>query len=455
MVDRGGVALMAATATQLRARAPDRTLLLDAGDTWQGTFISNADKGAALVQVMNRMGYDAQALGNHDFDWGQDVLRSRAREASFPFLAANVVDVASGAVPGYAKPYVVKDLGVTRVAIVGIANPGTPAINKPNNVSGLRFLPAADAVRRHLPEMRAQADVLIALSHIGRDDDLALAQQVPELDLIIGGHSHTALTTALTQGRTTIAQAGSSASFLGRLEVTIDASKRVAGVARSDALISLVSGRIDPDPEVAKIVAARASETRALTERVVGKTLVDLESQSAGEFPLGNLIVDAMLDYCRAKGWQSHLALHNNSGIRSGLSAGDITYGEIYRVLPFDNAIVNLELSGAQVSRILERTVSGRPGNLLIAGGAYSFRAGAESGKRLASVTIQGAPLDPAARYRVCTIDYLALGGDDQTTFREGTNLIYGDLAADVVADYLLRRSPVSPKIEGRIQPQG
>ena len=187
--EKGGVALLAAVAAQLRSRAPERTLLLDAGDAWQGAFISNENKGAAVLQVMNRMGYDAQALGNHDFDWGQDVLRVRAGEARFPFLAANVVDEASGQPAGFARPYVVKDLGLARVAVLGISNPGTPAISKPANVKGLRFLPAADAVAKYLPELRQKADVVVVLSHAGKDDDQALARAMPGVDVIVGGHS--------------------------------------------------------------------------------------------------------------------------------------------------------------------------------------------------------------------------------------------------------------------------
>ncbi len=453
--EKGGVALLAALAAQLRGRAPDRSLLLDAGDAWQGAFISNENKGSAVVQVMNRMGYDAQALGNHDFDWGQDVLRARAGEAKFPFLAANVVEEATGVVPSFARAYIVKDVGIARIAILGIANPGTPAINKPANVKGLRFLPAPDTVKKYLPELRQQADVIVVVTHIGKDDDLALARAVPDIDVIVGGHSHTPIQTALLEGKTTIAQAGSYAEYLGHLELTIDPqTRKVVAAARGSELTAIAGGKLQPEAEVAKIVAERANAARAVTERVVGKTQTTLDPISAGEFPLGNLIVDGMLDYCRGEGWRSDIALYNNSGVRSSIPVGDITYGKVYEVLPFDNVVVNIDLSGGQLQRIFERTVSGRPGNLLIAGGTYAFRFSGDVGRRITSITIGGAPLDSPRTYHVCTIDYLALGGDDQTTFREGTNVIYGDLTALVVANWLTKHSPVSPKTEGRIVSQ-
>lgn len=452
--ERGGMALMAGAAAQLRARAPDRTLLLDAGDMWTGTFTAAADRGAAMVRIMNRMGYHAAVLGNHDFDWGLDVLRARASEARFPLLAANIVEESTGNPPAFARPYVVKDLGLTRLAVIGVAHPATPTITKASNVKGLRFLPAAEAVRRYLPELRRQADVIVAVTHIGKDDDQRLAKDVPELDVIVGGHSHpTVLYTALLEGKTAIVNTGTGAVFLGRLEVTIDPQSRtVAAVSRVNELVTLASGAIAPDAEVAALVVERAAAAKATTDRVVGRTTERLDYQSFGEFPLGNLIADAMLEYCRAQGWRSDLALYNDAGVRAGLPAGDVTYGQVYQVLPFDNVVVSIDLSGAQLGRIFERTVTGRPGNLLVSGAAYAFRYSAEAGKRITSVTVASAPLETSRTYHVCTIDYLALGGDDQTTFREGTNLLYGDLASEVFADHLTKHAPVAPKVEGRIK---
>src|SRR5687767_12551409 len=183
--EQGGMASLAGWVAQVRSRAPDRTLLLDAGDTWQGTFTSNANKGESIVKAMNVMRYDAQALGNHDFDWGQEVLQQRAKEASFPFLAANLLDSTTGRVPAYAKPWIVKDLGLAKIGIIGLANPRSPSIVKASSIAGLTFLPAVDAVRRYLPEVRAQSDIVVVLTHIGVDEDSELAQAVPDIDVIV------------------------------------------------------------------------------------------------------------------------------------------------------------------------------------------------------------------------------------------------------------------------------
>ena len=449
--ERGGIANLAGFIAQQRARASERTLVLDAGDTWQGAFISNANKGAAMVQAMNLMGYDAQTLGNHDFDWGQDVLRARASEAHFAFLAANLVDAATGNVVPFAKPYLIKDLGVAKVGIIGIANPGTPAINKPANVKGLRFLAAAETVRRYLPEVRKLAGVIVVVTHMsqtGVDEDRQLARDVTGIDVIVSAHSHTALQNAVVENGTTIVQAGSYAEFLGHLDITIDpATHRVAAIGGANELITVVGGKVPVSAEVTKIVADRAEESKAVTARVVGRTSVDLPLVTRGESALGDLIVDAMLEYCRGQGWGSDVALYNGAGIRSAIPPGDVTFGKVYEVLPFDDLVVGIDLTGQQLTTIYGRSLSDRGANLVISGGTFTY----QSSGTVATATVGGAAISPARTYHVCTIDYLALGGDGQSTFTSGKNLVYGDIAADAVADYLTKHSPVSPRVEGRI----
>src|SRR5206468_2629040 len=135
-------------------------------DAWQGTFISNANKGELVTKAMTLMKYDAMAVGNHDFDWGQDVLAQRAKEASFPFLATNVVETKTGKLPSYLKPYVIKDTGLAKVGILGITNPQGNTIVKATSVAGLQFGPATQ-VQPFLSELQTQADIIVVVAHIG------------------------------------------------------------------------------------------------------------------------------------------------------------------------------------------------------------------------------------------------------------------------------------------------
>ncbi|MGH2379116.1 MAG: bifunctional metallophosphatase/5'-nucleotidase [Candidatus Limnocylindria bacterium] len=455
--EQGSLAMIGGMIAKHRARAPERTLVLDAGDAWVGQLISSIDRGKSLVAAMSLAGYDAQALGNHDFDWGQEELAARASEASFPFLTANVVLEATGDPPPFARPYVVKDLGITRVAVIGLTYPSSSII-RAASVRGLRFGPPVEAVRRYLPEMQRQADVIVALTHLGLDGgsarlggDTELAMEVPEIDLIVGGHDHQAFRTARAVGETKIFQAGANGENLGRAEVTIDpATRKVAAVKGSDALLVVSTGAAEPHPEIAKLVAERREEASKYASRVVGRTNEFLQADRDMDDPLGNLVADALLDYGRQQGWETDLAFYNGAGLRASIGMGDISYGKLAEVLPFGNTVVSVDLTGEQVKEVFEG-MAGAAGRLFMAGGTMSYRFANPSGARVLSATVGGLPLDPARVYRVATIDYLQGGGDGHTGFRKGTNVIYGDVDVDVVAAYIEAHSPLAPKSPGRV----
>jgi len=448
---QAGMAALAGQVSAYRARAPERTLLLDSGDAWQGTFISNANKGEAVTKAMSLMRYDGMAVGNHDFDWGQDVLAQRAKEATFPFLGANVVD-ASGKIPAYLAPYVVRDVGVAKVGILGLTFPGAAGIIKATSIAGLRFLPAAETVKRYLPELRGSADVIVVAAHMGAADSAQLAQDVPDaIDVIVAGHDHQPLRTARAVGKTTIVDAGAYAENLGHLELTLDpATHHVTAAQRADELVAIAAGQTKTDPDVARLVEERRADGEKYTARIVGRTVAALDNPRE-ECGLGNLITDAFVDYGRAQGWKTDVAFYNMAGVRAPLPAGEISYGKLYQVLPFTNTIVSVDLSGAVLREVLE-AASGSAGRLHIGGGAWAYRFANPAGQRVLSATVGGQPLDTARVYHVATIDYLLLGGDGHSEFAKGTNVIYGDIEVDVVAAYLTAHSPVDPRVEGRIQ---
>ena len=456
---QGGLVAMAQQIEKLRAKAPDRTLLVDAGDAWQGTYISNENKGQAITQVMSLLRYDAQAVGNHDFDWGQDVLKQRAQEATFPFLCANCVD-ASGTTPSYLKPYTVKDLGIVKVAMIGLILPSAASIIKDTSIVGMRFLPLAQSVRRYLPEMQQKADLIIAITHVGlepliTEGDRALATAVPELDVIVGGHSHTALRAATTVGKTVIVQTGAYTANLGDLELVIDAAtKKVTAVpTRSNELIP-VAGIAGPKSDLVQKVQAIVDERKAVgkkyTERVVGTIKSALDNPRT-ECGLGNMIADGLLEYGRLQNWNSDVAFYNAAGVRASLPAGQITYGQLYQVLPFTNVVMNLDLTGKQLRAVFE-AASGSAGRLHVGGATWTYHFENPAGSRLLSATVGGQPVDDARIYHIVTIDYLFGGGDGHTEFKQATNAIYGDIEVDAVAAYMTAHSPLDPKVEGRIQ---
>ena len=456
--EQGGMALVGGIIRAQKARAPDRTLVLDGGDAWVGTLISAVDRGKSIVQAMSLIGYDAMALGNHDFDWGQEELTARAKEASFPFLTANVVDTKFVPTPPFAKPYIVKDLGIAKVGIIGVTCQ-TSSIIRAASVAGLKFMPAIDSVKRILPEVQKQADVIVVLSHMGLEGgsggvcggDTALAQAVPGIDLIIGAHDHTAFRTARVAGTTKIFQTGSYTDNVGRVEITIDpATKKVSQVQGADVLLTVSSGAAPPLPEVAKLVEARRAEADKYGARIVGKASEFLQADRDMNNPLGNLIADALLEYGQKQGWKADLAFYNGAGVRSSLQVGDISYAKLTEVLPFQNTAVSVDLTGDQVKEVFEG-MAGSAGRLFMSGGTMAYRFANGDGKRVLRATVGGQPLDPKRIYHVTTIDYLLGGGDGHTAFAKGTNVIYGDLDVDAVAPFFEAHSPLAAKSPGRV----
>ncbi|MEX2045803.1 MAG: bifunctional UDP-sugar hydrolase/5'-nucleotidase [Chloroflexota bacterium] len=453
----GGMAQLAGQVALFRARAPRRTLLLDAGDAWQGTFISNANKGEALTKAMDLMRYDALAVGNHEFDWGQDVLAQRAMDASFPFLAANVVETRTGSPPTYLKPFAVKDLGIARVGIIGLTNPSSATIVKATSIAGLRFLPAAESVRPHVAALRGrdrgapEADIIVVAAHIGSADAIQLARDVPGIDVIVAAHDHQPLQTARIEGSTTIVNAGAYTQYLGRLEIVVDrATREMKDAVRGGVLTAIAANpSVTPDPEIAKLVDERRADAEKYTSRVVGRTTEPL-SNVREESGFGNLITDAFVDYGRQQGWRTDIAFYNMAGVRASLAAGELTYGQLYEALPFSNTVVSVDLTGADLAAVVGRAacVAGR---LHMSGVVVSFRFDGGAPNCVTSITIGGVPLATTRTYRVATIDYLLLGGDGHTGFAKGGNVIYGDVEVDVVAAYIAAHSPVSPRVEGRL----
>jgi 5'-nucleotidase len=344
--------------------------------------------------------------------------------------------------------------------MIGLILPSAASIIKDTSRGDIRFLPLAASVRKYLPEMQRQADLLIAVTHVGleprvSEGDRSLATAVPELDVIVGGHSHTALRAATTVGKTIIVQTGAFAANLGDLELVIDPAtkKVVSSPTRSNELLPIAGSAGPKSPlvqQIQTIVDGRKAEGKKYTERVVGKLANALDNPRA-ECGLGNMIADGLLEYGRNQGWNSDVAFYNHAGVRAPLPAGNITYGQLYQVLPFTNVLLSLDMTGKQLRAVFE-AASGGAGGLHVGGGSFTYRFANPAGQRLLSATVGGAPLDDTKLYRVVTIDDLFGGGDGHTEFKDAANVIYGDIEVDAVAAYMTAHSPLDPKVEGRIQ---
>ncbi|NPU85086.1 MAG: bifunctional metallophosphatase/5'-nucleotidase [Syntrophaceae bacterium] len=448
----GGAAWLAQMIEDERAKNPQGTLLLSGGDMFQGTAISNVFRGAPVTEIMNALAFDAMAVGNHEFDWGMDTLRKLRTAARTPWLAANIVDGQGKGLPGV-KPWIIAERKGIRIAVIGITTPETAWTTKPGNVAGLTFREPKDVLPGLIRQVRAEgARLVVVLSHCGLDADRKTAGEVEGIDVIVGGHSHTAVMDPVVVGKTVIVQAGCYGQYLGVLELQVDPEEgRITGFTEKNELKAVYSGPKDSfDPAIAAIVASYDDRIRDRFAAVVGSTEVDLTRNYRGESNLGDLIADAMREAAGAD-----IALMNSGGIRTDISRGAVTLEILYTLLPFDNLLVSMDLTGRQVLQILEESARGSRGSLQISGLRVTADLTRPAGQRIVGVEIDGRPLAAEKTYRVVTNDFLAAGGDEFTVFREGKNVVYGDDLRDVAAAYLKKHSPVRPRIEGRIEVRG
>lgn len=445
----GGQVRLASLVEEVRAEYPGKVLLLDAGDAWHGTNIANVFQGESVVEVMNAMGYDAMVLGNHDFNYGQEVLAERMAQAEFPVLAANVIKEATGEVVGTSA--LLKTVGGVKVGIIGLSTPDTPVVTHPKNVEGLVFADPVERAQSLVSYLEPKVDLIIALTHLGLAADKELAEAVPGIDVIVGGHSHTRLAAPVIVGNTYIVQAGEHTEALGYLELTID-NGEITGFARR---LLPVTAQTPEQPVVADIVAKWGAELNAKMEQVVGTAAVGLDGERGQvrtrETNLGNLITDIMRETVGAD-----VAVNNGGGIRASINEGPITVGEVYTVLPFDNTLVKLEVTGEDLLAVLEHGVSKYPETagafLQVSGLEFTFDPSREPGHRVTNVLVGGKPLSLNKTYTLATNDFMAAGGDGYEMLKTAPRLLEtGDMLRDVVVEYIAEKGTIAPQVEGRI----
>jgi len=445
-----GAACLAAMIKTERSKNRSGTLLLSAGDMFQGTCESNHYHGAPVIKMMNELKFDAMALGNHEFDWGMTELNRLRTSAAFPFLAANIVNKKGIPLPGI-RSYRIVQRNKVKVAVIGIATPDTPFTTKPDNVKGLDFGKPDSVLPRLIKAVRAQgASVVIVLSHLGKDDDSRLASAVPGIDVIVGGHSHTEISKPLKaeENGTIIVQAGAYGAYLGLLELTVDSQTgRVTGFTDTSGLKRVSAGPEDKaDRKTALMIKPYVDKLRPTLDKEVGETRVRLVKPPTRteETNLGNLITDAMREASGAE-----IAVHNSGGIRTDIPAGPITRRQACNAFPYDNNLVTMSLTGAELKTLLKQSVNSRQGIMQLSGLTVTYDRN-KSENPIVKAAVNGADIDDKKIYRVVTNDFVAAGGDGMEVLK-GKPYETGDKLRDAFEQYLKKHRPVEPKVERRI----
>jgi|GEM_PF-718660 len=445
----GGVAYMGTLIRKLQSESKDNFLLLDGGDWGQGSYESKLTHGNTLIDVMNNLEYDAAEVGNHEFDWGRSALSDMIKNAEFPIVGANILE--KGQLMDGVKPYTLEEVNGLKVGVIGLISQETPGATDPKNIGGLTFESTSKTVKTYIPELKEKgADLIVVLSHQGDKADENLARAVSGIDVIVGGHSHTEIPEPRLVNNTIIVQSGTGGAFVGDLTIDVDRETKKVSTYRN-RLLPVNSKELTPDPAIEKIIAPVVQEAQEVMGRTLGRSDVDLthDRKKVFETVLGNVITDGMRE---AAG--SDIAMTNSGAIRDQLMKGELDFGDLYRVLPFDKNIVTIGLTGTEIKEILENSADRKKGNLQVSGLTMDIEPRNSKGSKVSDILVQGEPLEETKLYRVTIDDFLAGGANGYLTFLNGRDPIYGGLVVETLKNYVEKHSPLtqdSARIEGRL----
>jgi 2',3'-cyclic-nucleotide 2'-phosphodiesterase/3'-nucleotidase len=434
----------------------NHVLLVDAGDLIQGATVANLFQGKDVIEVYNAMGYQVATIGNHEWDYGQQVLKDRIAESKFDWVNANVTGVNLGW-----KPNVIKNIDGINIGLFGVVTTDLPTIVAPSSLTGVGIADPIATAKQQITDLKAQgAQYIVALSHCGYDNggaplDPAIAAGAPGINLIIGGHSHTVLQTAAMVGKTMITQTGTAGAYVGK-EV-IDFTTYHGKVVGQNVSYELVptSASVPEDPAIKAIVDGYNNQLTAKLSVVIGKALVTLDGERANvrtkETNLGNYVADWMRVSTGAD-----ISFEDGGSIRVSIPAGDVTVGNIYAVLPFDNILEVLEVNGATLKACLENSVSAYPAQAgafaQISGFSFKFDPSKPAGARVVSMTKDGKPMGMDTTYKLCVQDFTAQGGDGYAMLKSAKILSKtSEWNRDGLVNYIKANPEINPTVEGRI----
>lgn len=513
----GGLPLFASYVAALRAKDPGRVIVVDSGDLFQGTLESNYFEGKPVVDAYNAIGYSAAAIGNHEFDYGPagrekvvardpgddplGALKERIAQAKFPFLSANITEKATGKTPSWLKRSAIADVGGAKVGIIGLTTPDTPATTMPQNVTALSFNDPVKAAVEEAANLRAHgADAVIVIAHMGgRCKDMSDVNDVAScepnheamkflaalpkgtIDAYFAGHTHSQMRQVING--VPALQALNYSSEFSTLDLWIDPAQHKVtrtemrpltmicpqvfkGTWHCNARLVPVGSPMEPRVFEGKTIAPDAKVAALLKpydEQVAAKRLEPLGVRASANFTrsydqessLGNLLADLTRE-----GTGADIAFMNSGGIRADLHAGELKYGDIFEVSPFDNYPAVVTMTGAQIVEMIRHNLGGSHGTLQPSGLRYTYDAAKaeDNPARLVSVTLDnGNAIDPSALYKVALPDFLANGGGGLMSIMSAIpperkafdmRAPLRDLFVTVLKK---RKEPLAPKMEGRI----
>lgn len=425
-------------------KATQSTMLLDAGDVMTGTPISDLEykgaDGGALFEIMSRLGYDAWAIGNHDFDISQENLIGLTKIAGFPSLSANIVND-NGEFPVSNKEYVIIERGGLRIGVLGLMSQELYGLVNQSNLIGIKVLSPVETARRIIGTLDPQTDLIIAVTHQGVQDDSILAASVEGLDIIVGGHSHTRLTKPKIVNNVIIVQAGSRCQNLGVLEVTVENDK----VTRYDGRLVQLWARDDrPTTPLASFLDSIHTQIEKEFDVVVAQLKSDW-TRAQGESNIGHFLADAQREAALAD-----IGFMNAHGIRANIPAGPLTRRDLYAVLPFRNILTTFQLSGKQLKQVLVDAMK-NDDPLITSGMTAKYRKNADGSVSVVEMTIGGKPVDENRMYVCAATDYFVGQGKKYIGIEINQPVYSRKTVYEALEEYARKQGTIPGTFEPRI----
>jgi len=464
----GGAAHIKTMVDGIRAQEAERgvpVFLFDSGDMFTG-LLARLTYGEVMMEMMTTLGYDAMAVGNHEFDYGSDNFLEQLRRVPFPVLSVNTFWKGTDFL--YTRPHAIVERDGFRIGVVGAIGQDAMSVVLPSLVADLEFRDPIPYTRASVEELEPRVDMIVVLAHQGKtgpmqsdqeadpevwrdfDEDIELTTVVPGIDLFLGGHAHRGIDPPYVNPETgtIISQTFGHATRLGVFRLWVDTE--TGKVTRHEGgLVTPYSADHAPDPTMQKKMQAFKDTHRDQIEPVVGELSARLIRKYRRESSLGNFVTDVMRDSTGAD-----VALTNAGGLRADLADGPVTLGAIRDALPFLNSVVTVELKGEELIEILEQGFSLERGMIQASGIVADIDFSRPIGSRLVSLEIEGEPVDPGLTYTVTTNSFLAEGGDLYSTFvgKEWVEHDKRTLAEVVIEFFKARTTPVTLPVEGRIR---
>ncbi len=450
--DVGGIPARYTLIKEIKSKY-ENVIVLDAGDVNSGLAISNLFFAEPDFILMREAGYDAMVVGNHEFDYPLSIIREQEKWFGKPFLSANIIDNTGKPI---FQPYSIINIKGTKVGILGLTTEYTNQIGNPKYVKDISFLNPIETAKKYIKEMQEKTNIIIVLSHLGyrsfgqdRITSEELALKVDDIDVIIDGHTNEIYEKPFKVGNAIINCARKFGLYLGKVDLEFIDGKVVNFSGETIPINLNESKTIPQDPKLSKLLEPYIIKSKELMGEKIGEAVGSFPLKRYEGSSLFNLITDVIKQYTNAD-----VVIQNVGGIREGFETGPITRGDVNSVIPFQNEIIILEMTGTELIEVLKFAASQYKVNSFAQFSGVRWTINVNS-KEILELTVNDQPISPSKIYKIATLDYFVEGGDGYKFFKNSNNNNFyetGLFSRELLMQYIIEKKIISPTLDERFK---